>query len=387
MSSRRREGLLSRASHRTFHQQRSQHIGRCHAIPTSSVHHPRLLLLPSNPLFKKERERCCHPRHPGAGSGSTCLFASAGTHLCKQPRVSVQLAECVLDRSLPCYMTWFIACWSLSSLLCVCSHSKHRLGSTSKQEVWFSGFFFVFCHSAHSSRYTPRLNRSRHWIGYSFLWFATSQAISLGIVPAMRFFQAIVAIAFLHLQVFVSATPITDFTAYDYGFDAVGSLRRQVPQRIVVSRLPSVNGTVPVRSEIRYMKRDARKWNLYLLALSMMQNTDQDQDLSWYRITGQSTRLRVSDCFLCADGGALGIHGVPFEQWGGVPPADGGQGGYCPHMTILFPTWHRPYIALYEVCSTPSGHVWGGSRPRSLTRYSKYSSTSCRESPRGTQIP
>lgn len=93
---------------------------------------------------------------------------------------------------------------------------------------------------------------------------------------------------FLQVLLFLSSVVAQeDFEPYNYGFDVTHVLRRQTAQRIVVSRLPSVNGTVPVRPEIRQMKRNARKWNLYILALSMMQNTGQDQELSWYQITGE----------------------------------------------------------------------------------------------------
>ena len=48
-----------------------------------------------------------------------------------------------------------------------------------------------------------------------------------------------------------------------------------------------------------------------------------------------------------------GIHGLPYVQWegaGGTSPVQGsGSGGYCTHGSVLFPTWHRPYVALYEV--------------------------------------
>ena len=44
----------------------------------------------------------------------------------------------------------------------------------------------------------------------------------------------------------------------------------------------------------------------------------------------------------------LGIHGMPFEAWDGVEGANGISDGYCPHRHHLFPTWHRPYLALVE---------------------------------------
>ena len=47
---------------------------------------------------------------------------------------------------------------------------------------------------------------------------------------------------------------------------------------------------------------------------------------------------------------SVGIHGRPFVDWDNVHASPGDdQTGYCTHASILFPTWHRPYLALYEV--------------------------------------
>lgn len=46
-----------------------------------------------------------------------------------------------------------------------------------------------------------------------------------------------------------------------------------------------------------------------------------------------------------------GIHGLPHTVW----PRPGSSevprpgGGYCFHGITTFPTWHRPYVSLYEV--------------------------------------
>lgn len=41
-----------------------------------------------------------------------------------------------------------------------------------------------------------------------------------------------------------------------------------------------------------------------------------------------------------------GIHGYPYRSWDGV---DGKyQTGYCTHGSVIFPTWHRPYLSLFE---------------------------------------
>lgn len=48
-----------------------------------------------------------------------------------------------------------------------------------------------------------------------------------------------------------------------------------------------------------------------------------------------------------------GIHGRPYKAWNNVVGKAGLNAGYCTHSSILFMTWHRPYLALYEqaLCS------------------------------------
>ncbi|KAI9810350.1 MAG: hypothetical protein M1827_006317 [Pycnora praestabilis] len=89
------------------------------------------------------------------------------------------------------------------------------------------------------------------------------------------------------------------------------------------------DGSVPFRQEIRQLQRNADQWNLYLLALQRLQQVDQSDQFSWYQIAG--------------------IHGRPFASWDGVQASLGdSQSGYCTHSSILFPTWHRPFLVLYE---------------------------------------
>lgn len=50
---------------------------------------------------------------------------------------------------------------------------------------------------------------------------------------------------------------------------------------------------------------------------------------------------------------SAGIHGAPFADYGGVKALPDNIGnGYCTHVSNLFPPWHRPYLALYEVSHT-----------------------------------
>jgi tyrosinase len=51
-----------------------------------------------------------------------------------------------------------------------------------------------------------------------------------------------------------------------------------------------------------------------------------------------------------ADDALAGIHGRPYTAWDGVNQGpDGSGGGYCPHGANTFPTWHRPFLVLFEV--------------------------------------
>lgn len=56
----------------------------------------------------------------------------------------------------------------------------------------------------------------------------------------------------------------------------------------------------------------------------------------------------------CAETNAdvTGIHGKPYQTWLNAPGLSHkiGKSGYCPHSMALFLGWHRPYLALFEVC-------------------------------------
>ncbi|KAG8825286.1 hypothetical protein FRC17_008757 [Serendipita sp. 399] len=92
------------------------------------------------------------------------------------------------------------------------------------------------------------------------------------------------------------------------------------------------NPNKPVaRQEIRTFAKDKELWDLYLLGLERFQAVDQEEPLSYFQIAG--------------------IHGrpyIPYDDTGAVSANKSGFGGYCTHSSILFPTWHRPYLALFE---------------------------------------
>ncbi|KAI3547653.1 hypothetical protein CSPX01_03656 [Colletotrichum filicis] len=100
-------------------------------------------------------------------------------------------------------------------------------------------------------------------------------------------------------------------------------------------------GEPPMRLELRDMATNhSDQWTLFLLGLERFQKVDEKEPLSYFQIAGS-------------------IHGLPAQKW---PNADwnnvGSQfdkekletvfGGYCTHTSILFLTWHRVYLALFE---------------------------------------
>ena len=78
---------------------------------------------------------------------------------------------------------------------------------------------------------------------------------------------------------------------YNYGFDISNLVRRQAPDPFVVTGMPRVNSITPIRPEIRQLQQDPDRWTLYILALSLMQYTDQTQPFSWYQIAGMAANI------------------------------------------------------------------------------------------------
>jgi tyrosinase len=84
------------------------------------------------------------------------------------------------------------------------------------------------------------------------------------------------------------------------------------------------------RLEIRTLQRNADQWNLYLLGMERFQGKSKDDVLSYYQVAG--------------------VHGRPFTTWNKFPAPLLNNAGFCPHGSTLFGSWHRPYLAIYEVC-------------------------------------
>ena len=111
-------------------------------------------------------------------------------------------------------------------------------------------------------------------------------------------------------------------------------------ENLAVTGVPTTrgqDGSVPLRRELRDLQANYPDLlNLLILGLKNYQGQDELALTSYYQVAG--------------------IHGLPYKPWNGVGSntdwqSTSGFGGYCTHSSILFLTWHRPYLALYEVSS------------------------------------
>jgi tyrosinase len=120
---------------------------------------------------------------------------------------------------------------------------------------------------------------------------------------------------------------------------SVDSIALQAAQDkgLTVGVIPK-DGSQALRPEIDDFLADADLANLYFLALEAFMKDDiSAKPFSYYEISG--------------------IHGQPYRAWDGVENVeykptgeepDKGT-GYCAHGSVLFPTWHRIYLAQFEV--------------------------------------
>ncbi|KAF8805055.1 tyrosinase [Phlegmacium glaucopus] len=94
--------------------------------------------------------------------------------------------------------------------------------------------------------------------------------------------------------------------------------------------ITGAGGGSPNRLEINDLVKDEKLFSLYIQALLVMQTKQSQSNIQ--------TFFQVA-----------GIHGLPYIVWDGATGnPDGPWGGYCTHGSVLFPTWHRPYVMLYE---------------------------------------
>ncbi|MCJ1352324.1 MAG: hypothetical protein MMC33_002308 [Icmadophila ericetorum] len=75
-------------------------------------------------------------------------------------------------------------------------------------------------------------------------------------------------------------------------------------------------------------RNDVAQVALFILALGAFQQISVEDKLSYFQIAG--------------------IHGQPLVPWDENTSSQSDGAGYCTHNSVLFPTWHRPYLMLYE---------------------------------------
>ncbi|KZS90384.1 Di-copper centre-containing protein [Sistotremastrum niveocremeum HHB9708] len=94
---------------------------------------------------------------------------------------------------------------------------------------------------------------------------------------------------------------------------------------------PGPRGQVPIRQDVDswYLNpQNGKQVSLFLVALQKFQQIPYAQKLSYFQIAG--------------------IHGLPLIPWDENTQSKSPGYGYCTHNSILFPTWHRPYMFLFE---------------------------------------
>ncbi|KAH9856476.1 hypothetical protein C2E23DRAFT_442984 [Lenzites betulinus] len=106
-------------------------------------------------------------------------------------------------------------------------------------------------------------------------------------------------------------------------------------RRVITS---GVAGTSPGKAvfnrlEINDFIKKEKQFSLYVQALARLMTVPINTPESFYQIAG--------------------IHGAPYVAYNGAgeaphTPAPARFLGYCSHSSVLFPTWHRPYVALIE---------------------------------------
>ncbi|KAH7125927.1 hypothetical protein EDB81DRAFT_698386 [Dactylonectria macrodidyma] len=130
----------------------------------------------------------------------------------------------------------------------------------------------------------------------------------------------------------------------DSGTFGITGLPRPADAEVKTKTIPYVTN-LPLRYEISEFasskdKEVRKQWTLFILALEKFKNKSVDEKLSYFQVAG--------------------IHGYPETVWDNAPPpkpdpvnpgpGDQPYGGYCNHNGLNFPTWHRPYMLLFEQC-------------------------------------
>jgi tyrosinase len=105
------------------------------------------------------------------------------------------------------------------------------------------------------------------------------------------------------------------------------------------------------RLEIHTFVKNDKYFSLYIQALRTL------NDIFWFDKRTNAQQCPSELMYTKESQAALqsffqvgGIHGLPNIPWDGVTGIPNPRwGGYCTHGSVLFPTWHRPYVSAFEV--------------------------------------
>lgn len=108
-----------------------------------------------------------------------------------------------------------------------------------------------------------------------------------------------------------------------------------------------ISGQPYKRLEIRDFVQNEKFFSLYIQALRTFLGTF--SSLKYIESSFAEAMQNVDQADLKSFFQLGGIHGLPYTPWDDSFGDTFAWGGYCTHGNVLFPTWHRPYVSLYEV--------------------------------------
>lgn len=114
--------------------------------------------------------------------------------------------------------------------------------------------------------------------------------------------------------------------------------------KLIITGAQRGPGPLPARLDFDTFAENERFLALYIQALGESGIISKDFSLAHIRVARMH---KDPEDQLASFYQVTGLHGVPLVDWNQAK----GSGAYCRHASPLFPTWHRPYVALFEVRS------------------------------------
>lgn len=144
----------------------------------------------------------------------------------------------------------------------------------------------------------------------------------------MHFSTLFSAAALVQVALSKPASGLKALDIHNHGHAA--QLQKRAGEVITTGAVGLGDDSVHSRLEINDLSSRPVMWSLYIRAMARWKEVPATDPTGYY---GVST-----------------VHGVPRENYNGVEQCDSCQGadGYCTHDSVLFPAWHRAYLALYE---------------------------------------